>query len=531
MPQQHPTPTLEMNQIDRVCTGDILTRTADLQPHHIAMADGDRSLTYRDFEKQSNRMANGLLNLGLEAGEAVGVLARNCLELMVTYIACAKANLVFAPVNLGLKPHEIAYCLKDCNTRTLIVEDALMEAGQALPSQLPALRFLYHTGNSTRETGSDVWRPLQHLIDQGSDRPPAVVIGDRDPVQLLYTSGTTANPKGVVTSHLAVTMAAMTNIIANRLPPEQAMLCQLPLFHCTAVNCLALPTFMMGGKLVMTKGFDARECARLVEEHRIYMLVFLPMMFNEVLSDPEARQRDFSSVRRALYAMAPIAENKLQAIHDAFPNADVILGSGQTEFTPATCLIRPEHQWSKAGSWGTATTLTRVAIMDDHGHLLPPGETGEIVYRGPQVMTEYLNQPEKTEESFKYGWFHSGDIASIDEDGAIWFTDRKKDLIKTGGENVASLDVERCLMAHPKVSEAAVVGIPHERWGEAITASVILMPDTEASEQELVDHCREHLAGFKVPKAIVIVEEFPRTGTGKIQKHVIRKDMDGYFSW
>ena len=287
---------------------------------------------------------------------------------------------------------------------------------------------------------------------------------------------------------------------------------------------------MMGGKLVMAKGFDARECARLIEEHQIYMLVFLPMMFNEVLSDPEASQRDFSSVRRALYAMAPIAESKLQGIHDAFPNADVILGSGQTEFTPATCLIRPEHQWSKAGSWGTATPLTRVAIMDDHGRLLPPGETGEIVYRGPQVMTEYLHQPEKTEESFKHGWFHSGDIASIDGDGVIWFTDRKKDLIKTGGENVASLDVERCLMGHPKVAEAAVIGVPHERWGEAITASVILMPDADTNEQALIDHCREHLAGFKVPKAIVIVEEFPRTGTGKIQKHVIRKGMEDFFS-
>ncbi|MFL1407517.1 class I adenylate-forming enzyme family protein [Marinobacter sp. M1N3S26] len=530
MPEQHPAPTPEMNMIDRVCAGDILTRAADLYPDNIAMVDDGRTLTYREFEDQANRVAHSLLGLGLQAGEPVGVLARNCLELMVTYIACARANLVFAPVNLGLKPHEIAYCLKDCNTRVLIVEEALMEAGQSLPEQLPALECLYWTGTSPHEAGGQTWQPFQALIDSASDQPVEVVVGDRDPVQLLYTSGTTANPKGVVTSHLAVTMAAMANIIANRLPPEQAMLCQLPLFHCTAVNCLALPTFMMGGKLVMAKGFDARECARLIEEHRIYMLVFLPMMFNEVLSDPEASQRDFSSVRRALYAMAPIAENKLQGIHDAFPNADVILGSGQTEFTPATCLIRPEHQWSKAGSWGTATPLTRVAIMDDHGRLLPPGETGEIVYRGPQVMTQYLNQPEKTEESFKYGWFHSGDIASIDEDGAIWFTDRKKDLIKTGGENVASLDVERCLMGHPKVAEAAVIGVPHERWGEAITASVILMPGKEATEGELIEYCREHLAGFKVPKAIVIVDEFPRTGTGKIQKHVIRKGMEDFFS-
>ncbi|MGM0569364.1 class I adenylate-forming enzyme family protein [Marinobacter sp.] len=527
-PQHETDPT--MNMIDRVCTGDILTRATDLYPDNVAMVDGGRTLTYREFEDQSNRLAHSLLGLGLKAGEPVGILARNCLELMVSYMACAKANLVFAPVNLGLKPHEIAYCLKDCGARILIVEDALVEAGQALPEQLPDLEFLYWTGASTHSAAGHTWLPLQQLIDSGDSSPIEVVVGDRDPVQLLYTSGTTANPKGVVTSHLAVTMAAMANIIANQLPPEASMLCQLPLFHCTAVNCLAVPTWMMGGKLVLAKGFDARECARLIEEHKVYMWVGLPMMYNEILTDPEASQRDFSSVRRALYAMAPMAESKLQAIHDAFPNADVVLGSGQTEFTPATCLIRPEHQWSKAGSWGTTTPMTRVAIMDDHGRLLPPGEPGEIVYRGPQVMTEYLNQPDKTEDSFKYGWFHSGDIASIDEDGAIWFTDRKKDVIKTGGENVASLEVERCLIGHPKVAEAAVIGLPHERWGEAITANVILMPDEEVTADELIEYCREHLAGFKVPKAIVVVEEFPRTGTGKIQKHMIRKDMEGYFS-
>ncbi|SFR68267.1 long-chain acyl-CoA synthetase [Marinobacter daqiaonensis] len=522
--------TPAMNMIDRVCAGDILTRAADLFPDNVAMVDDGRTLTYREFEEQANRMAHSLLGLGLKAGEPVGLLARNCLELMVCYMACAKANLVFAPVNLGLKPHEIAYCLNDCGTRILIVEEALAEAGRALPDQCPDLEFLYSTGTSATSSGDRTWRPFRELIDNGSEHPIEVVVGDRDPVQLLYTSGTTANPKGVVTSHQAVTIAAMSNIIANQLPPEAAMLCQLPLFHCTAVNCLALPTYMMGGKLVLAKGFDARECARLIEEHEVYMLVFLPMMFTEILTDAEASQRDFSSVHRALYAMAPMAESKLQVIHDAFPNADVVLGSGQTEFTPATCLIRPEHQWSKAGSWGTATPMTRVAIMDDHGRLLPPGETGEIVYRGPQVMTEYLNQPEKTGEAFKYGWFHSGDIASIDEDGAIWFTDRKKDIIKTGGENVASLEVERCLIGHPKVAEAAVIGVPHERWGEAITASVILMPDEDAAEEELIEYCREHLAGFKVPKAIVVVEEFPRTGTGKIQKHMIRKGMEGHFS-
>lgn len=530
MSQPAPSEALAMNMIDRVCVADILTRTTDLYPDNIAMVDGDRSLTYAEFERQCNQTASALLGLGLKPGEPVGVLARNCLEIMITYMACARANLVCAPVNLGLKPHEIAYCLKDCNTRVLIAEDALFEAAKGLPEHLPNLEHLFWTGSEPAEAEGRTWQPFSALMAQGSDAPVEVIVGDRDPIQLLYTSGTTANPKGVITSHLAVTIATMSNVIANQLPPEAGMLGNLPLFHCTAINCLALPTFMMGGKLVLTKGFDAKECARLIEEHKIFMFVFLPMMYNEVLADPEARSRDFSSVKKALYAMAPMAESKLKEIHELCPNADVILGSGQTEFTPATCLIRPEHQWSKAGSWGTATPMTRVGIMDDQGNLLPAGQTGEIVYRGPQSMTEYLNNPGQTKEAFAYGWFHSGDIASIDEDGAIWFTDRKKDVIKTGGENVASIEVERCLMGHPAVSEAAVVGVPHDRWGEAITANVILLPGASATAEELVEYCKANIGGFKVPKAIMVVDEFPRTGTGKIQKHLIRKNLEDYYS-
>jgi len=234
-----------------------------------------------------------------------------------------------------------------------------------------------------------------------------------------------------------------------------------------------------------------------------------------------------ADVRRAIYAMAPMPAALLQGIHAMFPNADVVLGSGQTEFTPATCMQRPEHQWSKKDTWGTATVMTRVAIMGEDGQLLPrgPAGVGEIVYRGPQCMHGYLNQAQATRASFAHGWFHSGDVAYMDEDGAIWFTDRYKDIIKSGGENVASIEVERCLMAHPAVREAAVVGVPHAHWGEAVAAQVLLVEGKSADEAALLAHCRAHLGGFKVPKTIAIVQEFPRTGTGKIQKHVIRRQM------
>jgi acyl-CoA synthetase (AMP-forming)/AMP-acid ligase II len=354
-------------------------------------------------------------------------------------------------------------------------------------------------------------------------------VGDRDIVQLLYTSGTTANPKGVLTSHLAVIMTGMANAISHQCGHGSSTLVCLPLFHCAMLNAVAMPFLMLGGKLVLTKGFDPAEATRLIDEQQIHLIVHLPMMYGLWLNDPVYKRKTFPSVKRAMYSMAPMPTERLQLIHDMFPNADVVLGSGQTEFTPMTCIQRPEHQWSKAATWGTATALTRVAIMGEDGELLPRGETGEIVYRGPQCMEGYLNQPEATRDSFRYGWFHSGDVAHIDEDGAIWFKDRFKDVIKSGGENVASIEVERCLLQHPAVADAAVVGAPHERWGEAVVASVVLAPGQVTDEAALMAHCREHLSGFKVPKSILLTENFPRTGTGKIQKHIIRDQLRQLF--
>ncbi len=516
---------LSQNLIERVCVGDIITRTADLFPQRTAIIDGQHELSYGELEDKVNRLGHALLALGLRRQEVVGVMARNCTELLITYFACARAGLVCAPVNLGLRGPEIAYCLRDAGTRVLIVEAALAQAAAGLPEHLPQLERIYWTGEDAHPEIAKSAGTFEQLVASGNTTPLEVVVGDRDAVQLLYTSGTTANPKGVLTSHLAVTIAALSNAIANGSTPGITALITLPLFHCAMLNSAAVPVLTLAGTLVLAKSFDVQDTVAIIERHQISMMVLLPMMYGQLVGDPSLQGRTFPSITRAIYAMAPMPDERLHAIHAMFPKADVVLGSGQTEFTPATCMQRPEHQWSKAASWGTASAMTRIAIMDDNGQLLPRGEVGEIVYRGPQVMNSYLNQPAETEKSFRHGWFHSGDVAWIDEDGAVWFKDRNKDVVKTGGENVASIEVERCLMEHAAVAEAAVVGLPHAHWGEAITAVVILKPDNAVDEATLIAHCRDRLSGFKVPKSVLFQEELPRTGTGKIQKHVIRTQL------
>lgn len=520
---------LNRNLIERVNVGDILTRSAELHPQRLAVVDGERRTTYAELDEQVTRLGHALLGLGLQHADVVGVMARNCHEMLVCYFACARAGLICAPVNLGLRPDEMAWCLRDSRARVLITETALRaQADVVAAEKLPDLKHEFWIRSSAQDEVSGP--TLDALIASGSTAPLEVLVGDRDAAQLLYTSGTTAQPKGVLTSHLAVTMAGLSGALTLLAGPGYTTLVALPLFHCAMLNSVCVPMLLVGGKVVLTRGFEPRNVADLFDREEVHLVVLLPMMYGLLLGDPEMAGRTFGHMRRAMYAMAPMPEERLHQIHAMFPQADVVLGSGQTEFTPATCVQRPEHQWTKSKTWGTASAMTRVGVMDDEGRLLPIGETGELVYRGPQVMNGYLNQPEATAASMTHGWFHSGDVAHIDEDGAIWFKDRYKDVIKSGGENVASVEVERCLMEHAGVAEAAVVGLPHERWGEAITGVVIARPGAKLDEATLLAHCRAQLSPFKVPKAVLVVEAFPRTGTGKIQKHLIRTEYTALYN-
>lgn len=520
---------LERNLIQRVCIGDIATRAENHFPNKIAIKDGDMIITFREFNKLVNRCGHALLHLGLEHQDRVAIMFPNAWEMLVCYFACAKAGLVAMPVNLGLKPNEIAYCLTDSKAKVLIAHGKYQDGMTEVISRSNDLQQIVWSRlgkEKIAETGKPT-TTFEEFLDQGSDSEVERIVHDRDNVQLLYTSGTTSNPKGVLTSHVAVNITALSAAVQNKSHHESVLLAVLPLFHCAMLNAGAIPNFIVGGTMVITdisNGFDAKHIADLIEQERVTSTGLLPMMHHALLALPDVWQRDFSSLEKATYAMAPMPMSSLKKLEKLYPNADVTLGSGQTEFTPPTTFQRKEHKFEKAASWGPATPSVHIEIMDEEGNILPRGQIGEIVYRGPHAMTGYLNLPEETDRVFKHGWFHSGDMAWMDEEGVVWFTDRKKDMIKTGGENVASIEVERTLLGHDAVQDAAVVGLPHPYWGEAVTAFVIVKPNESVSEEEIISYCKESLAGFKVPKKIVFMEDFPRTGTGKIQKHFLRKE-------
>jgi acyl-CoA synthetase (AMP-forming)/AMP-acid ligase II len=277
------------------------------------------------------------------------------------------------------------------------------------------------------------------------------------------------------------------------------------------------------------RGFDADRLLGLIDSEGVSVIFGLPVMYRTLMDRQIADKRDMSSLRLAVYAMAPMAKDELARAMEIF-GCGFSLMFGQTEMSPVSAFFRPEHQLSHPGAAGTPSVNVQIGIMDDAGNLLPQGESGEIVYRSPQVLVGYLRNEEATEEAFRHGWFHSGDVGHFDADGILWFEDRFKDVIKTGGENVASLEVETAVYAtEPAILDAAAVGLPHDRWGEAITVFAKVRPGETIEEAAVLAKLRERLSPFKCPKAIIVVEEFPKTATGKVQKVELRRRFAGYY--
>ncbi|HEY3261410.1 MAG TPA: AMP-binding protein, partial [Pseudonocardiaceae bacterium] len=504
------------NLIQRVNVGDSLTRSAAARPDKIAIVDGDRRIRYAAFNAWVNRLANGLAGRGYGRGDALALASGNSAEFLAVYYACAKLGVVCVPVNLGWRADEVAYVLGHSGARGLAVEAQLvgaMSEALAKASAVADVVVLPGIGGSyAAEPADRTWLRLDQLIS--ADRAePQVFVEDRDPLSYLYTSGTTSFPKGVVGSHLAMYLGSMSGALEAGWTAADRFAAMMPMFHTAQLNAFCTPAVLVGATIHVLRGFDPVGLLDLIERERITQVFGLPMMYRAMLDHPSFAGRDLSSLRRAVYAMAPMPDELIRRCLDRF-GCDFALLFGQTEMSPVTTLFRPEHQLTHTGAVGMPITGVQVAIMGRDGRLLGTGLQGEIVYRGPSTMTEYLNNPAATTEAFAHGWFRSGDVGRFDVDGVLWFADRFKDVIKTGGENVASIEVEKAVYAvAPNVAEAVVVGLPHQRWSEAITAVVVPKPGARIEESALIGALKRRLDGYKVPKSVIVVDELPKTST------------------
>ncbi len=517
---QHRSELLD-NLIRRANVGDMLLRAAERYPRREAIIDGSRRCTYAELNAWTNRVAHGLLARGFGPGDRLALMSGNRVEFLVTYFACAKIGVALVPINLLWGVSETRYVLSHARCRAAVVEaEHLARLLEAAPDTHECL-VLIMDGD-----GAD---SFDALAEARSTSEPECLVPNDAAVSILYTSGTTSAPKGVVASHLGIVMESLGTALETRMTDTDRITVMLPLFHTAQLNAFCTPAVAAGAAMVVLRGFDAPTVLDLIERERISVLFALPMMIRALCEEQARKPRRVDGLRLCVYAMAAMPRSDLLRAMDLL-GCDFSLMFGQTEMGPVSTFFRPEHQLSHEGAVGTQTVNVRVGIMDAQGRLLPPGETGEIVYRSPQVLTAYLDNPEATAEVFAHGWFHSGDAGHFDEDGMLWFDDRFKDVIKSGGENVSSIEVEKALLeADPRIAECAVIGLPHARWTEAITAFIVPAPGTQVDVESLSESLRQRLSSFKCPKDIVVQEALPKTATGKVQKAQLRKLHVGHY--
>lgn len=508
----------EISIVNRIAIGDIIRRAAKRYQDEIALVEGEKSISYDELDQACNRFANYLIECGYNKGDAIATICGNSIDHVIAIYGIQKAGLIWVPINPGISSAEKEYILNTVNVKLTIIDDDLLKVDTSLFENANILIV----GNEQSE------KSLQKTILNQSPIEPLIHVQDRDIAQIMFTSGTTGNPKGVCVSHTAVYMASLNNIIEVNFKQSDVSLAVMPLFHC-AQHTLITSLLTIGAKIVLVKKFEPENFMQLIEKEKVTFLFALPMMFRAIIHHPKFKNYNLKSLKNCLYAMAPMDETTLKKGIEEI-GADFLLATGQTEIYPATMVFKPEEQLKRFGSyWGTTALINDTEVMDDQGNILGKGQIGEIVHRGPNVMNGYLDNEEATKETRLYDWHHTGDLGFWDEDGQMVFVDRKKDIIKTGGENVASIKIEHTLINYHKIDAAVVVGIPHERWNEAVTAFVRPKEQTVVTEEEIVSYCKQHLGGFQVPKKVVFVDEFPMTSTGKIQKQKIRAQYNSLY--
>lgn len=521
-------PRMRPEIIDRVVIGDLLRRSGRRYGPHPATRENGETTTYAELDRAANRVAHALCAEPLSARAKVVTLCENSTEFLATIFGIQKSGRVWVPVNTMLAADDIGYIIEHCEAELVIVDQVFLDQPE-LSAMLARLGVpLRESGGSARRSGAGR-SPVAELEPDRPETEPEVPIADRDLALIMYTSGTTSRPKGVMHTHLALYFAALGNIVEDGPERGDVGTCMMPMFHC-AQHALCLSYLATGSTMVMFNGFDIDRLVAAIEEERITFVFALPLMYAALLSHPTREARDLSSLRHCLYAMAPMPKPLLlRLIDELCPR--FALGSGQTEIFPMTTMFKPAEQLRRFGNyWGEGAMIDDLALMDDEGAFVPDGEVGEIVHRGPNAMIGYFKDQPATDAASRFGWHHTGDLGVIDPDGQLLFVDRKKDMIKSGGENVASIKVEEVLLRHPSVANAAVIGLPHPHWTEAVAGFVTLKAGTVASADEIIRHCRSHLGGYETPKLVRIVERFDMTATGKIQKSALREEYHDSFS-
>jgi len=495
----------------------VLAHHATRAPDHPATVFGGETTTYRRLADRVAALAGGMQDRGIGPGSVVAVLSYNCPEFLEAIFAANHLGAIAMPINWRLAAAEVRYILEHAEARAIVCDaDLVALADEAIgPMASPPLRAC------VADPAPQGWTSLAELRASAT-RPDRAVAAPDDIHRLMYTSGTTGRPKGVMLTHANLAWKNLAHISELGFSRADLGLACGPLYHVGALDLTTTSLLAVGATTIIHRAFVAADVVDEIERSRVSVVWLAPAMVNAIMGLPDIEQRDLSSIRLIINGGEKMPIPLIERIKRTFPAAWLADAYGLTETVSGDTFLDPDSTLTKLGSVGRPCPYLDLDLWDGDGRSVAPGERGEIVLRGPKVFPGYWKDPEATATAFAGGWFHTGDIGVRDEDGYLFIVDRLKDMIVSGGENIAGSEVERVLYEHAAVLEVAVVGRPDERWGEVPVAFVALRPDALATAEELVDHCRAQLARFKVPTAITFIDALPRNPSGKVLKRELR---------
>jgi len=503
-----------------------LHRLMQQRPNAPATVFGTRRMNWQQLGRRVARLAAALRASGMRPGDRVGMLAVNSDRYLEYMLGVWWGGGVLNPVNTRWSAAEVAYSLDDCDTQILLVDRHFAAWHEELKSRSKSLRTLIYTDNGEPPAGLGDYETLLRDAEPVADCES----GGEDLAGVFYTGGTTGFPKGVMLTHESLLSNAFGYLLDMNYDDDETILVAAPMFH-QAGMCTVVRALLRASTCVIIEGFDAMQVLRAIEQERVGFTLLVPTMLQRLLDCPEFSRHDLSSLKRILYGASPIGESLLSRALESLPGVELSQGYGMTETSgPYTLLPARFHRLDEDSrnrqrlrSAGRAVWGMEVRVVGSDGAELPLGQTGEIVSRGAGVMQGYWNREQETAQALKGGWLYSGDMGYMDEDGLVYIVDRLKDMIVTGGENVYSAEVENALGSHAAVASCAVIAVPSERWGEAVHAVVVLRAGASANADELREHCKGQIAGYKCPRSVEFRDSLPLSGAGKLLKHVLRE--------
>jgi long-chain acyl-CoA synthetase len=511
--------------------GDLLVRNANKFPHKMAVVSETRSFTFRELNDRVNRLSNSLQDSGLSKGDRIGVLVHNGHQFLELYFAAAKTGAVFCPYNNHLKQRELKDILDYSTPKYLILDSDFVETVSGLAPELKSVE----KSICLEKTSAASLEDYETLMARGSSGEPKTRVMEDDVLSIIFTGGTTGKPKGVMRTHRHLMSNAVAGVIELKVAYDERVLITFPMYHVACEDNIVRHSFMPNTLYIRREGaFNPAQVLEYISRERITRCQFVPTMIHSLIQVPNFDQYDLSSLRLILYAASVMPVELLKKALAVFSCGFAQL-YGQTESGPVTTVLKPEDhvldgsekKLARLASCGRPVINYEIRVVDEEDQDVPVGEVGEIIGRSEAMMAGYWQMPEETSKKLKNGWLHTGDLGRLDEDGYLYVVERKDDLIISGGVNIYPREVEEVLYRHPAISEASVIGLPDEHWGEVVKAVIVPKQGVRLTEGEIIEFCGKNLAGFKKPKSVDFWSELPKSPQGKILKKDIRKHYEG----